>query len=215
MTYHVDLNQRFLQSGRETKERILEAAADAFAERGFRASTMRDIANAAHVNEVTIYRYFPRKQELCWRAVDWKLRNIDAAKALVQALACVNEPGDLLQTLSTALHEIMQREPSLARLLYFTGLELQHERQHIFKAHVKPVLVALSVRLRSWIHDGKVRAIDSETTAIAILGVLLSRLHLRELFGPVTSEEKSVTDLAAEYSKFCLSGLATSNLKPN
>jgi AcrR family transcriptional regulator len=47
---------------RTTTSRILEAAADLFAERGYNGTTTRAIAEKAGVNEVTIFRRFDNKR---------------------------------------------------------------------------------------------------------------------------------------------------------
>lgn len=47
---------------RETGEAILTAAADLFAERGYRGTTTRAIAERAGVNEVTLFRRFASKK---------------------------------------------------------------------------------------------------------------------------------------------------------
>ncbi|MBN2737747.1 MAG: TetR/AcrR family transcriptional regulator [Spirochaetales bacterium] len=48
----------------ETKEKILSAALDLFSEKGFTAVSTRSIAEAAQVNEVTLFRSFGTKREL-------------------------------------------------------------------------------------------------------------------------------------------------------
>lgn len=53
----------------DTREIILEAAAKVYAQHGFRGSTTRRIADAAAVNEVTIFRYFGSKAALLQEAV--------------------------------------------------------------------------------------------------------------------------------------------------
>ena len=59
---------RFL-SPMDTRETILDAAARVFSRHGFRGSTTRRIADAAAVNEVTIFRYFGSKAALLSEAV--------------------------------------------------------------------------------------------------------------------------------------------------
>lgn len=49
-------------AARETGNEILSAAAELFAERGYRGTTTRAIAERAGVNEVTIFRRFKNKQ---------------------------------------------------------------------------------------------------------------------------------------------------------
>lgn len=194
-------------SGRDTKERILEAAALQFAARGFRASTMREIANAARINEVTIYKYFPNKQELCWKAVDWKMRNVSVVETLILPLAKIGSPQESLHEFCNATLELVRREPTLARLLYFTGLELEQERKTVYTLHIKPIITALLIRLCSWMETGEIRCVDPDTTATAILGMLLSQLQLEVLMSPADLCQKSIPKLAAEYTDICLSGI--------
>lgn len=53
----------------DTKDQILAAATTVFAQHGFRGSTTRRIANAAGVNEITLFRYFGSKDALLQEAV--------------------------------------------------------------------------------------------------------------------------------------------------
>ncbi|MEW2269209.1 TetR/AcrR family transcriptional regulator [Streptomyces griseofuscus] len=52
------------RDARETRARILRAAGAVFAERGYEAATVRDIAARAGVNQALIFRYFGSKQAL-------------------------------------------------------------------------------------------------------------------------------------------------------
>ncbi|MEB3367955.1 TetR/AcrR family transcriptional regulator [Saccharopolyspora mangrovi] len=47
-----------------TKEALLQAASELFTERGFSATTVRDVAARAGVNQALLFRYFGSKQEL-------------------------------------------------------------------------------------------------------------------------------------------------------
>ena len=53
-----------LLNKRATREALEQAAKQLFAERGFAATTVRDIADAAGVTERTFFRYFAGKEEL-------------------------------------------------------------------------------------------------------------------------------------------------------
>ncbi len=53
----------------DTRDQILAAATTVFAQHGFRGSTTRRIADAAGVNEVTLFRYFGSKDALLEEAV--------------------------------------------------------------------------------------------------------------------------------------------------
>jgi AcrR family transcriptional regulator len=63
----------------ERRLQILAAARGLFAERGFHATTTRDLATAADINDALLYRYFPDKQAILTAL-------IDEAVAVFQAL---------------------------------------------------------------------------------------------------------------------------------
>src|SRR5215471_20634491 len=50
--------------GSDIRQQILKTAIRLFAQKGFRGTTTREIALAAGVNEVTIFRHFSSKQDL-------------------------------------------------------------------------------------------------------------------------------------------------------
>jgi AcrR family transcriptional regulator len=57
-----------------TREQIIEAAMSLFAERGYHATTIADIAAAAEVAPRTFFSYFPSKEAVVFHNVD---RNLD------------------------------------------------------------------------------------------------------------------------------------------
>ena len=56
-------------------ERILDAALGQFEDFGLRRSTMEDIARRCGLSRITIYRRFPRKENLVEAVVLRELRN--------------------------------------------------------------------------------------------------------------------------------------------
>jgi len=62
-------------TGREARERIIEAAIELFSKKGYDATRVSDIASAAHVNKALIYYYFKSKQDILDYMVDSLLNN--------------------------------------------------------------------------------------------------------------------------------------------
>ena len=68
-----------------TQEKVLTAALKVFAERGFEAASIRDIAQRAGVNHGLIKYHFESKEELWKRAVDHLFFRLDSEMSLVLA----------------------------------------------------------------------------------------------------------------------------------
>ncbi|HWH20233.1 MAG TPA: mycofactocin system transcriptional regulator [Solirubrobacterales bacterium] len=75
-----------------TREEIEAVALDLFAERGFEATTVDDIAAAVGVGRRTLFRYFESKNDIAWGDFDWVMRRLrealdeGAALPLMEAL---------------------------------------------------------------------------------------------------------------------------------
>jgi AcrR family transcriptional regulator len=62
-----------------TREQIIEAAMGLFAERGYHATTIADIASAADVAPRTFFSYFPSKEAVVFHNVDRDLDGLESA----------------------------------------------------------------------------------------------------------------------------------------
>src|SRR6266576_2967823 len=100
MTTQPGLRERKKQRTRET---IARAGHQLFADRGYHATTLPDIAEAADVSTRTIFAYFPSKEDILFS--DFALMK----DALAQALAERPDGKDTLETVRTfilSLHKV-------------------------------------------------------------------------------------------------------------
>src|SRR5579862_5532518 len=72
---------------RETRQRISDIATALFIERGFDEVTVADIAEVAGVSKVTVFNYFPRKEQLFFDRGD-------EAMALLRGALRSRRPGE-------------------------------------------------------------------------------------------------------------------------
>ena len=88
--------------GQGKRKQIMEAAIRLFAEEGFEAASMQDIANAAGVAKGTMYLYFPSKEELIAQVYRHCYRmDVEACNA------GLDEEGTALDKLCRRLDNIM------------------------------------------------------------------------------------------------------------
>ena len=68
----------------DTRERVLQAAQALFAERGYRGTSLRDIAKRIGVKAPSLLHHFPSKQQLYLAVLDKMFESLeDAANAIV------------------------------------------------------------------------------------------------------------------------------------
>ncbi|WP_144715042.1 TetR/AcrR family transcriptional regulator [Curtobacterium pusillum] len=87
------------RGGPETRARIAETASGMFVERGFDAVTVAQVAQAAGVSSVTVFKHFPRKEDLF---LDRSDETIDLFRASVDGVP-LDEAVTALEALTTRL----------------------------------------------------------------------------------------------------------------
>lgn len=98
---------------RETRERLYEAAVSLFAEKGYDAATMDDIAARADTARGTAFNHFPTKGHF---AFEWTARRRDRARSAMESLTDPEAPiGDRLRAYFHELARINAEEFRLTR----------------------------------------------------------------------------------------------------
>jgi len=151
----------------ERRDRILDAALQVFAERGFHGATTRELAKAAGVSEALMFRHFPTKEELysalqfhCCRAKNEKmgatLAQLDDSTASLIALVHYMMAKTLRPT-----GQVDPREQALLRLLATSFLEDGSFARGFMENAVKEMIQKLQACLRAALAAG-----DAEETPI-------------------------------------------------
>src|SRR5262245_56824312 len=127
-------------SGAPTRERILSAAAQLFAEDGFASTSMPAIAALSGITAGAIYRHFTSKAELLLEVVKRALEALpfsferssgkEEAALLPEVAARLTDPAlTLLRRLSVETHAAASRDPEVNKLLStYTETVLQRIR---------------------------------------------------------------------------------------
>jgi len=132
----------------QTRQLIAEAARRLFAERGFAAVTVADVARAADVSEATVFNYFPTKEDLFYSGLEAfeeellaSIRERERGESLMAAFGrFVLEPRGLLAAEDP---ETVERLAAIARVIEESPALLARE-QRIFAGYTDSLAALLA-----------------------------------------------------------------------
>jgi AcrR family transcriptional regulator len=114
--------------GGETRRRILDVAAQAFADRGYTGTSLSDLLKASGVTKGGFYFHFPSKEALALATLRYKQeqwagsvmaamlgrpRAVDQLDAMVEALCTLHEQDDSCRAINRLCTELGDEHPEL------------------------------------------------------------------------------------------------------
>ena len=150
----------------QTVEKILDAAAALFAEKGYQSTTLQDIIDATGLSKGAVYYHFRSKEEIARKVGDrmgdemWEpLRRIREAAGLtglqkLQAVFAMSFAGDRQQRMGRTL-------PHLTDDPYFLVLEWQSIEERLVPECIAPLV-------RQGVADGSIHTGDPDALAGAL-----------------------------------------------
>lgn len=196
-----------------TEAQILASAATLFARNGYNGVSTRDIAAGAGVNEVTIYRHYPRKRDLYVAVLDSELQQVKLRGDLLGRIA---EAGDGRTALERALELIaatLMHKPELLRLMQYSALELGEDIDPMLRKHLGQLVEVVAHYLEPWASKGEFRNANAKSVVLALVAVAVNYRSLHKLF---LSGGGSQAAMFQAYADFCsiASDQAASSGKP-
>ncbi|MFQ6225713.1 TetR/AcrR family transcriptional regulator [Nocardia sp. NPDC002869] len=162
----------------ELRQEIIDTAFVCFAEKGYHATGIADIATQLGIGHGTFYRYFSNKRDIIDHVID------DLAARIIDALGTDNAPDaattldqyqEQIDRIGVALTRILLADRRVARLLLFhaTGIDDELTRRLYGLLDTADALTA--GYLDHGVELGYLRAdLDTINTARAVTGMLLA-----------------------------------------
>lgn len=184
----------------EAEARILSSAAGMFANFGYNGVSTRDIASGAGVNEVTIYRHYPRKRDLYVAVLDAELQQV---KLRGDLLARVAEARDARMAVTRTFELIaatLQSRQDLLRLMQYCSLEMGDDIDPLLRRHLGELVEVIARYLEPWVSKGELRCSSAKALVLSLIAIILSHRSLHRLFAGDGSSPEALFSAYAEIS---------------
>ena len=187
----------------ETKERILQAAGQVFGQAGYEKATTRAIADAAGVNEVTLFRHFGSKKNL-FAAVLGEYAGTPDMRASLGAQFTGDYPQDMLTLGRHFMHVLIERREAMRMMLCEAGHF--EEVSEVLGQVPRGLRDGLAGYLRRQIAAGHVQDMNPEVMAQAFFGMFFSYNIAQAIFAESMALETSIDDLIQQFVDIFVNG---------
>jgi len=178
--------------GGAARERLLDAALELFAERGFETTTTKLVAQRAGVPHGLIHYYFETKNNLLERLLVERSFFPELEARLASARESVStDPRSALIEICVEFFAFHRRYQPLARIIYREA-HLNQEVRAVMNQFQNRVIKLMAEFLDGAAQSGMPRALDSEMVAIALLCTIIVNAQFREVPEPRAFVERLV-----------------------
>ena len=153
------------RSGEETRAALLAAAERHFAERGFEAARLEDIAADVGIRRAAIFYHFPDKRELYMAVLD------DALGSVAPVLPASGSTAERLENAMGAWIDYVARRPTVARLILREAASAQPGVASALARAGSPLVRWLRALIDEGVAEGTLEPLDEPHRVISLMGV--------------------------------------------
>jgi AcrR family transcriptional regulator len=184
----------------EAEARILASAAGMFANFGYNGVSTRDIATGAGVNEVTIYRHYPRKRDLYVAVLDSELQQVKLRGDLLSRIAEAQDARTAVARTFELIVATLSNRQDLLRLMQYCSLEMGDDIDPLLRRHLGELVEVIARYLEPWVSKGELRCASAKTLVLSLVAIILSHRSLHRLFAGDGSSPEALFKAYAELS---------------
>lgn len=197
---------------KNSRSRILKVATSLFAQRGFAATTTREIARRAGVNPALVFYYFGNKEKLYYAVYEelWKTSKWYERRRNIYQNGALESP--LVARLAQELLIGLGKDDTILRLGLFAGLEnspgSHRLSERFFRAYISETYELLAAYIREQIREGEFREVPPLVAARALIGVVVYQHIIQEFLGGKYVDEFSGRETARMLADIWLHGVS-------
>jgi AcrR family transcriptional regulator len=157
------------------RQAIEDVASDLFRERGYAATSIRDIARALSVQGASLYAHVTSKEDVLWAIVDRAASRFEAAADLAEQEAEARRPGDPAEAIAALVRahvEVLTADVDEAGVFVHEWRALGPERRAVILERRDAYEQRFRRRIREGIAVGLFAMTDPAIASAAILSAV-------------------------------------------
>ena len=183
-----------------TRQKLLDAALEAFSENGFKGTSTRDIAERAGVHHPLITYHFKNKEELWRAAADKVFSEFSAALLEARRDSALQNPRERMASMIRTYVRYAARKPALHKLMLQESSRSSRRLDWLIEMHLKPVFELVVQELRPLQEEGIAPdgdpALLFNLIRVASGGTLALALEIKDTSGIDFDQSENVEALA-------------------
>lgn len=168
------------------RDRLLDAAVEAFAEKGFAATTTRDIASRAQMSPAAVYVHHATKEDLLFE-VSYRGHTY-ALHVMEQARASASTPARQVEAMVAKFSRWHAMNSRLGRIVHTEFHALTPEHRALITPLRRGIEHEMQASLKAGIADGSLDVHDVKGTALALLSLSIDLVRWFEPDGTITAD---------------------------
>jgi AcrR family transcriptional regulator len=157
-------------------------ATELFARCGENGVSTRDLASAAPVNEVTVYRHHPRKRDLYWAVFESELQQLRFRGDLLTRIADAPDGRAARARAFDLLTKALMHRSEILRPFHHSALELNENFDPLVGWYQGELVEVVARYLDPWIQNGELRCGNAKTLILTLVGIVISHNSLQRVF---------------------------------
>jgi len=207
----IKTTKKRLQSFEITHDQILKKAMDVFSKKGFKGATTRELAIAAEVNEVTLYRHFESKEAI-FIEIAKRFTMVPVLENMLTEIS--SKPlAEKLRHIVVNFFKIYKERGAMIRIIFSEAVINEEEAKMFFENMPLKVLGLISVMFEREMAAGNIKKANPNIIARLFLGTLFSYNVMHEMFCGKQCEQLAENEAIETIINLYLKGLEKEDKK--
>ncbi len=191
----------------ERRKRILEAAREVFSQTGLKGARTRELAQAAGINQATLFEHFKSKEELFLASVIAPLEEfMEGARERAQHYAAAESTDNMVDQVQASMNQRLQRMNTIFPLLVQALFSDQELGKKLYNEKILPLFDTQADVIKDFVDP----AMSPRLVQVASFGMFFAVVMDQHM----TGNEIDIDSVSRQLTNLIISGSAPSRDKP-